>query len=89
MDNQPNQAATLNVLFGPLSRDYCLYFCFLSVIGFVFIAMFLISSLMLGLNQKKGPEYYLQVFVTLHLVYGIFYFQNRLLNSMCYSALSA
>ena len=88
MENAPNQAATLNVLFGPLSRDYCLYFYFLSVIGFVFIAMFLIYSLMLGFNQKKGPEYYLQVFAVA-LGYGIFYFQNRLLNSMCYSALSA
>lgn len=88
MDNQPNQATAVNALFGPLSRDYCLYFYFLSVIGFVFIAMFLISSLMLGFNQKKGPEYYLQVFAVA-LGYGIFYFQNRLLNSMCYSALTA
>jgi len=42
----------------------------------------------MGFNQKKGPEYYLQVFAVA-LGYGIFYFQNRLLNSMCYSALSA
>lgn len=82
-----NQDAILNTLFGPLSKDYCLYFYFLSVIGFVFIAIFLMSSLMIGLSKKHGVEYYLQVF-SVALGYGIFYFQNRLLNSMCYSALS-
>ena len=82
-----NQDAVLNTLFGPLSKDYCLYFYFLSVIGFVFIAIFLISSLLIGFSKKHGVEYYLQVF-SVALGYGIFYFQNRLLNSMCYSALS-
>ena len=88
MDILSNQAATMNKLFGPLSKDYCLYFYFLSIIGFAFMALFLISSLILGFSLKNGPDYYFQV-LAVALGYGIIYFQNRLLHSMCAGALSA
>ena len=87
MDYQLNQAAAaMDTLFGPLSKDYCLYFYFLSIFGFVFMAIFLISSISVGLIEKKGIDFYLQVF-SIALGYGVFYYQNRLLNSMCAGAL--
>jgi hypothetical protein len=71
-----------NYLFGPLDKEYCIYFYFLSIIGFVWLIIFLASSIMIGINKKKGPDFYFQIFAVA-LGYGIFYFQNRLLHTMC------
>ena len=70
-------------LFGPLDQSYCNYFLFLSILGFVLFAVFLISFVALGITQKKPLDYYLGG-VSIALTYFIFgYFQNRLLHSMC------
>ena len=76
----------LDTLFGPLSKQYCVYFYFLSIFGFILLAIFLISSIMVGLSKRKGLDYYMQV-VGISLGYAIFYFQNRLLHSMCVGAM--
>jgi hypothetical protein len=69
--------------FGPLSKDYCMYFFLLSVIGFVSLVLFLISTVMIGLSKRKGSEFYLHSFF-IALGIGLYsYFQNRLLYSMC------
>ena len=75
-------ADMMNTLFGPLDRKYCDYFYILSMLGFVFLAILLVSSLLVGITKRKGFDFYLQTF-SIALGYGIFYFQNRLLHSMC------
>lgn len=69
-------------LFGPLPKSYCLYFYYLSILGFVLLTLSLISNIALGLNKNKGLEFYLSSFM-ISVSYLIFYFQNRLLYSMC------
>jgi hypothetical protein len=68
--------------FGPLSKEYCIYFYFLSIIGFISLALVLVSSLLVGITKKKGGDFYMQSFA-IAVGYAIFYFQNRLLYSMC------
>ena len=68
--------------FSPLGKQYCMYFYFLSVIGLVFVAIVFISAIIIGIMKKKGFEFYLSAIIG-SLGYGIFYFQNRLLYSMC------
>ena len=72
----------LNSIFGPLDKNYCLYFYYLSVIGFGFMILLIISYLWIGISKKMGAQHYLQMIIV-SLGYFIFYFQNRLLYSMC------
>jgi hypothetical protein len=74
--------STIDYLFGPLSKDYCLWFYFLAIWGFVMFAMLLILAVIYGISKRKGIEYYFGVIIA-SLPYFIFYFQNRLLHTMC------
>lgn len=78
----------METVYGPLSSDYCIYFYFLSVFGFVLLVFSAIFALFIGIKEKKKFEFYLQA-LTLCVGYGIFYFQNRLLYSMCSGSLTA
>jgi len=69
-------------IFGPLPKDYCIWFYFLSILGFLWLFFFAISSIYLGITKRKGSEYWMST-IAIALGYGIFYFQNRLLHSMC------
>jgi hypothetical protein len=73
-------------LFTPLPRDFCIWFYFLSVIGFAFLAIVLLSTLYIGITKKRDGAFYFQMF-TLAVGYLIFYFQNRLLYSMCINSI--
>lgn len=75
-------ADMMNTLFGPLDRKYCDYFYILSILGFVLLVILLITSLFVGISKRKGLDFYMQS-VSVALGYAIFYFQNRLLHSMC------
>lgn len=75
-------ADIMETLFGPLDRKFCDYFWLLSVLGFVLLAVLLISSLLIGISKNKGMDFYFQT-ISIALGYAIFYFQNRLLHSMC------
>jgi len=75
-------ADIMETLFGPLDRIFCDYFWLLSVLGFVLLAVLLISSLLVGISKNKGMDFYFQT-ISIALGYAIFYFQNRLLHSMC------
>ena len=68
--------------FGPLSRKYCVWFYWLSVVGFVMLVLLLASSLYIALSQKMSKEVVMSI-ISSALVYGVFYFQNRLLYTMC------
>ena len=72
----------LDTLFGPLDKRFCNYFYILSVIGMAMLLIFAVSALLVGITKRKGFEYYMQMF-TVVIGYGLFYFQNRLLHSMC------
>lgn len=70
-------------IFAPFSnRDFCLWFYFLSIIGFVLLFIAVFAALFIGISKKKDFSFYVQMFFVA-LGYGIFYFQNRLLYSMC------
>ena len=73
---------TMNTLFGPLDRKYCDYFYLLSIMGFVLLVVLLVSSILVGITKRKGVDFYMQS-ISIALGYAIFYFQNRLLYSMC------
>ena len=82
MDNSLNSQ-----LFGPLDKKYCMYFYYLSVFGLLLFTFLIISSLYIGLtNNKLGGVFGYQM-VMVSLAYAIFYFQNRLLYSMCVNSL--
>jgi hypothetical protein len=71
-----------DTVFGPLKKDYCIWFLFLSILGFIWLFFYLISAIYLGIIKKKGSDYWMTM-VAVGLGYGIFYFQNRLLHSVC------
>ena len=75
-------ADIMETLFGPLDRKFCDYFWLLSVLGFVLLAVLVISSLLVGISKNKGSDFYFQT-ISIALGYAIFYFQNRLLHTMC------
>lgn len=71
-------------LFAPFqNHDLCLWFYFLSIIGFVFLAIAIISGLYLGLTSKKTNSSFYFSLLFVCSWYLIFYFQNRLLYTMC------
>ena len=74
----------MNMFFGPLSKEACLYFYFLSVlfgISFVFVA---ITVFIFILQNHKKMDMKLSFNLVLLLI-NVFlvYFVNRLLYSMC------
>lgn len=76
----------MNTLFGPLDKDYCLYFYYLSIFGFIFLTLSFLTMVRLAVTRKRGATFYVNSLMVL-LGYGIFYFQNRLLHSMCSNSL--
>lgn len=80
-------AEFIEKFFGPLDNRYCDWFFILSVLGFVMLVVLLLSSLFVGLTSKKGADFYMQT-LSIALGYAIFYFQNRLLHTMCVASLN-
>ena len=80
----------LEGIFSPLSKEYCLWFYYLQIIGFIFLVIILLTSLfiILGADTKKKEKGKLLggIFVMI-MTYGIFYFQNRLFYSICTKSL--
>lgn len=72
----------MNSLFGPLHKDYCAWFYYLSVFGFVLFLLAFGIMISLAVIKKRNAAFYVNSVMIL-LGYGIFYFQNRLLHTMC------
>lgn len=70
-------------LFGPLNKEYCLYFYFLSILGFLFMFVIIISFIFIALKAKKLEHSFVVSSLSLASLYFILYFQNRILYSMC------
>jgi hypothetical protein len=71
-----------NDVFGPIGREYCLYFYILSMFNmFVFVCL-LIGIVFYGMSKKLGIEFY---FISFMYSFGFLfmYLQNRLLFNMC------
>ena len=81
----------LEGIFNPLTKEYCLWFYYLQIIGFIFLVIILLSSLfiILGLGKNKGKDKgkVLGGLIVMVLTYGVFYFQNRLFYSICTKSL--
>lgn len=75
-------ASLEQTLFGPLGQQFCLYFYYLSIFAFAFMILTIISFVWIGISNKLGAKHYIHMFY-LALIYFVFYFQNRLLYSMC------
>ncbi len=77
-------ASLMNFFFGPLSKQYCLYFYFLSVIFgvlFVFLSFGLLASV---IKNYKKMDFIMGFHFILALINAfLVYFVNRLLYSMC------
>lgn len=76
----------IDTLFGPLHKDYCLYFYYLSIFGFALLVLSFLTMMRLVISRKRSSTFYFNSIMVL-LGYGIFYFQNRLLHSMCANSL--
>lgn len=68
-------------LFGPFSQEYCMYFYFLSVFGYVLFILAIGVAIYQMFSKKKSVSYN-QLFMVM-IGYFIMYFQNRLLYTMC------
>lgn len=66
--------------FGPLGREYCVYFYFLTVFAFVSFALAGVSSVYSMVTSKKFD---IRGTLVSLLMLFLTYFQSRLLYSMC------
>lgn len=76
-----------DTLFGPLGEKYCFLFYLLSVVGFVLLALTVVSGLFLVFTSKGNKLQLLLGTLWLAIVYGFLYLQNRLLYSICEKSL--
>lgn len=75
-----------DTLFGPLPKQYCELFYFMSVFSFIFLILLIISTIGLSLSKRQSGAFYMQT-VAIAIVYGIAYLQTRLLHTMCMNSL--
>jgi hypothetical protein len=68
---------------GPLGKEYCNLFYFLTVVAFVMIVLVVVNALYLLFFTKKAPAGFVMNTVSVLVVYGLAYIQNRLLYNMC------
>ena len=69
-------------LFGPLPKSYCSYFYYLSIIGYVLLVLSVLGTLAMIMSKPRGYTFYVNSLM-ISVSYLIFYFQNRLLHTMC------
>ncbi len=69
-------------LVGPLGKEYCFYFYLIAIFCLISFVLFFMSGIFIGVSQKKGGMYFVNVFAV-SLLYAIGYLQARLLFQMC------
>ena len=69
-------------LFGPLPKQYCDLFYYLSVFSFVFMVIVLLSTVGIGLTKRPPVWFYFQSMMMMG-IYLFGYVQARLLHTMC------
>lgn len=75
-------SALMNQLFGPLSKDYCMYFYYLSIFAFVSFLFIFVGGIVYGIQKRKGVGYFLRTAI-IALPAFLNYFVLRLFYSMC------
>ena len=72
----------MDYLYGPLGKQYCIYFYLLSVFGFVLLTLTIIGMVWSLFTKRVDTKVLMGLFMAC-IGYSIFYFQNRLLHTMC------
>jgi hypothetical protein len=68
--------------FGPLAKDYCSLFLFLSVVGLIYIILAILALFALILSRKgTGKDFFGLVSLTAMGI--VIYIQNRLFYNIC------
>jgi hypothetical protein len=74
----------MTTYFGPLSRDYCAYFYFMSILFFVFFVLSIIGVLSAVIMKGKKMDFMFILNSSMLILNTLLaYFVNRLLNTMC------
>jgi hypothetical protein len=71
-------------LFGPLDKNYCLFFFVISAFSIVLFSVAFITFIG-ELLSKKRERLYLTVYIM--VAYFIMYLQSRILYNMCFNSL--
>ena len=69
-------------IFGPLDQKYCNWFFYLSLVAFVFMILTIVTGVFVLMQKQMKMEYVMAILWS-SAMYGAFYFQNRLLYTMC------
>jgi len=84
-------SSLINTFFGPLNRDSCFYFLFVSIIFFIALILVLASEILFIFSGLySGRKFTFREFRTgILILTNIFiaYFVNRLLYTMCSKSL--
>lgn len=75
----------MDSVYGPLNKEYCVYFYILSVIGFLLMIVSVLSTFFIGITKRKDSKFYSEMLM-ISIMYGLIYFHNRLLYSICSSS---
>lgn len=74
----------MTTYFGPLSREYCVYFYFMSILCFILFLLAIFGVAMAVIVKGKKVDFLFVVNSSLLLFNTLLaYFVNRLLNTMC------
>lgn len=74
-------------LFGPLDRQYCLYFYYVSVIGLLLTALSLVSLVGYLLKAKKKEPVNVFNILLISISYFFMYLSSRIIYTMCVKVL--
>jgi hypothetical protein len=78
----------VNTYFGPLSKDWCIYFLILSMFFLFVFVTGAISATLLGLKNYKKLDFMLVLHAIALLGNSLLaYFVNRLLYTMCMNSI--
>ena len=75
-----------DMLFGPLPKQYCELFYYLSVASFVFLILLIIAVIGLSLSKRQSGAFYMQT-LAIAITYIIYGIATRLLHTMCLNSL--
>ena len=76
---------SIQSLFAPLDKDYCLLFYWLTVVNFIFLTISGLGFVSALVMLFRGKVTLMSAFYSflMILVYALMYFQSRLFYSMC------
>jgi hypothetical protein len=77
-----NTMNSMDSILGPLDKRYCLYFYYITIIFFVLMVFTFVGMLYHAFKNTGDSKFYIAG-IGMLMSYGVFYFQSRLLYSMC------